>query len=178
MEFRLAAEADRLQRDLDVLFDLHSARGGDQASHALAEARAAFQRDFAARALERGWLRLWFLELEGKPVAAWYGFRCGGVESYYQAGRDPAWDHASVGFILLAHSIRSALEDGMREYRFLRGGEAYKDRFTDDRGELETFVVARGLRGNAAAGAGRLLAQARWDAGRLAALRRAAGLEG
>ena len=178
MKFRLAAEPDHLQRDLDALFDLHSARWGDRASQALAAARVAFHRDFAARALGRGWLRLWFLELDGRPVAAWYGFRIGDVESYYQAGRDPAWDHASVGFVLLAHTIRSALEDGMREYRFLRGGEAYKERFTDDRGQLETFALARGLRGNTAAAVGRRLVDARWSARPLASLRRAAGLEG
>ena len=34
-----------------------------------------------------------------------------------------------MGFVLLAHSIRSAFEDGMREYRFLRGGDSYKGRF-------------------------------------------------
>ena len=178
LEFRRTTAPETLQRDLDVLFALHSARWGDRASRALAESRRRFHREFAACALERGWLRLWFLELDGAPVAAWYGFRLGGVESYYQAGRDPAWDHASVGFVLLAHSVRGALEDGMREYRFLRGAEGYKDRFTDDRGELETFVVTRGLRGKAAAAVASRAASASWSSGPLAALRRAAGLEG
>ena len=50
-----------------------------------------FHREFAAQALRRGWLRLWFLEIDGKPVAALYGFRFAGAESAYQAGRDPAF---------------------------------------------------------------------------------------
>ncbi len=76
--------------------------------------------------------------------AAWYGLRYAGCECFYQSGRDPAWDEHSVGFVLLAHTIRSAFEDGMREYRFLRGGDAYKGRFADGDPGLETVVLGRG----------------------------------
>ncbi len=107
-------------------------------------------------ALDRGWLRLWICEVDGRAVAAWYGLRYAGSECFYQSGRDPEWDGQSVGFILLAHSIRSAFEDGMTEYRFLRGGDAYKDRFADGDPGLETAVLGRGSLGRpavAAAGA-------------------------
>lgn len=148
-QFRLAGERERLDEDLDTLFALHRARwrgsptdfGGDgQALH----------REFAHAAFDRGWLRLWFLEVEGAAVAAWYGFRFGGAESYYQAGRDPAWDRYSVGFVLLVHTMRAALEDGAREYRFLEGDEKYKYRFTDDDPGLETIGIARGALGGSA----------------------------
>ena len=56
-------------------------------------------------ALERGWLRLWVLEADGKAVAAWYGFRFAQIDWYYQSGRDPDWERQSVGFVLLAHTI-------------------------------------------------------------------------
>ena len=127
----------RLEEDLNTLFALHSARWSEGNS-SFGGTRETFHRDFAACALERGWLRLWFLELDGQPVAAWHGFRFGGVESYYQAGRDPAWDDASVGFVLLAHSIRAALTDGVTEYRFLRGDDEYKSRFANRDRTLET----------------------------------------
>jgi CelD/BcsL family acetyltransferase involved in cellulose biosynthesis len=146
--FRLADDAGRLEDDLDVLFSLHAARweGGRSA----VPAHEAFHRAFAARAFERGWLRLWFLEVDDTPRAAWLGFRFAGAESYYQAGRDPTWDAASIGFVLLVHTIREALADGMREYRFLRGGEAYKDRFADTDPGLETIALGSGLLGRAA----------------------------
>lgn len=155
VQFRLANDPARLQKDLDILFALHSARWSNGKS-SFGGTREAFHRDFAALALERGWLRLWFLELDGRPVAAWHGFRFGGVESYYQAGRDPAWDHASVGFVLLAHSIRAALMDGATEYRFLRGDDEYKSRFASQDRTLETLALSSGARGKtlvAAAGA-------------------------
>jgi CelD/BcsL family acetyltransferase involved in cellulose biosynthesis len=129
LRYRLATDPGRLDEDLDTLFALHTARWGRSPWFVPAEP---FHRAFAALALERGWLRLWFMELNETPVAAWLGYRFAGVESYYQAGRDPSWDKASVGVVLLTHTIRAALEDRMDEYRFLRGSEGYKFRFAND----------------------------------------------
>src|SRR5207253_3308893 len=109
--------------------------------------------EFLSRAAGRGWLRLWFLEVEGRAVAAWLGFRFAGAASYYQAGRDPAWDRYAVGFVLLVHTMRAALEEGCSEYRFLRGGEEFKYRFATDDPGLETFALARGPAARAAVAA-------------------------
>lgn len=132
---------DDFETALDVLFALHRARwSGANTNFAR---RERFHREFAHTARERGWARLWLLEVNGRPAAAWYGLRFAGSESYYQMGRDPRWDRASVGFVLLVHSIREALADGMEEYRFLRGGESYKYRFaTGDHG-LESMLFGR-----------------------------------
>jgi CelD/BcsL family acetyltransferase involved in cellulose biosynthesis len=148
-EYRLTEDPGRLEADLEVLFALHAARWGHRASAALAAPRQAFHREFAALALDRGWLRLWFLDLDERPVAAWYGLRFGGVEWFYQAGRDPAFDQLSVGFVLLLHTMREAAQDGMREYRFLSGDEPYKHRLADDGPGLETVAMARGSAGRA-----------------------------
>ena len=56
---------------------------------------------------------------------------------------------------ILAHSIREAIADGMREYRLGRGDEEYKHRFTDDRSEVATAVLVRGVKGRIAAQAAR-----------------------
>jgi CelD/BcsL family acetyltransferase involved in cellulose biosynthesis len=148
LTYRLANDPDRLHEDLDILFALHNARWRN-ATSAFARHQS-FHREFAACALERGWLRLWFMEVDGTPVAAWYGFRFAGVEFAYQSGRDPALDGSSVGFVLMVHSMREALHDGMREYRFLRGGETYKRRFANEDRQLETIGMSKGLVGAAA----------------------------
>jgi CelD/BcsL family acetyltransferase involved in cellulose biosynthesis len=148
VRFRLTDDRARLDDDLDTLFGFHTARW--QGSPTRFSEGQAIHREFAHAAFDRGWLRLWILEVDGSPVSAWYGFRFGRAESYYQAGRNPAWDRYSVGFVLLVHSIRAALEDGAREYRFLEGAEPYKYRFTDDDPGLETVGVARGSLGGAA----------------------------
>jgi CelD/BcsL family acetyltransferase involved in cellulose biosynthesis len=154
LRYRLTEDPARLDADLDILFRLHDERWARERSSALTAPGRRFHREFAHLALERGWLRLWIMEADREPVAAWYGFRFGGAESYYQSGRQRAWDKSSVGFVLLAHSIREAMKNGMGEYRLLRGAEAYKARFASRDDGLETIVVPRGLLGHAALGAG------------------------
>jgi peptidoglycan/xylan/chitin deacetylase (PgdA/CDA1 family)/CelD/BcsL family acetyltransferase involved in cellulose biosynthesis len=150
VELRLVTEAGQLPAAMDELFRLHRLRWGDGSAFL---PREAFHREFAAVALERGWLRLWLLELDGRPAAAWYGFRFGGVEHYYQSGRDPAFDPLSAAFVLLAHTIRAAFDDGVGEYRFGRGQDPYKYRFTDTDPGLETVAATRGPVAAAALGA-------------------------
>jgi CelD/BcsL family acetyltransferase involved in cellulose biosynthesis len=143
VELRLADDAATLDEDLDMLFALHRAHWSAGSGFG----PESFHREVARRALEHGRLRLWFLSLDGKPAAAWFGFRVGGVETYYQAGRDPAHDSDSVGFVLLAHTIRAALDDGIQEYRFLRGPEPYKGRFANSDPGLETVALGRTVLG-------------------------------
>lgn len=143
VRFRLARDEAQLAADVDALLELHHARWGP-GSMAFFGRRAAFHQDFALRALRQGWLRLWLAEAEGRAVAAWYGFRFAGVEYYYQSGRDPAWDQLGVGVGILEHSIREAFADGMREYRLLRGGEPYKDRYATAQVSLSTVALATG----------------------------------
>jgi CelD/BcsL family acetyltransferase involved in cellulose biosynthesis len=150
--YRLA-DPSRLEHDLDVLFRLHRARWGDADSPF--GRNEPFQREFATVAHDRGWLRLWFLEVEGEAVAALYCLRYAGIEWYYQAGRDPDWDRFSVGTVLLWHAVRTAIEDGVHEYRFGRGDEPYKYDFATTDPGLERVVLTRGARGVAAVGAGR-----------------------
>jgi CelD/BcsL family acetyltransferase involved in cellulose biosynthesis len=171
VRFRLTTSPDSLQDDLDVLFRLHRLRWGS-ASRKL-QSRRGFHREFASVALERGWLRLWTLELDDRPVAVWYGIRFAGVDTYYLSARDPSLERESIGLVLLAHSIREAHRDGASEYRFGRGGEAYKYRLATRDDGLETFLLAKGMRGVTAMRAGQA---ARWLPRRpLDAVRRFAG---
>ncbi|HEY3727574.1 MAG TPA: GNAT family N-acetyltransferase [Solirubrobacteraceae bacterium] len=151
VRYRLSVEPSRLQADLDVLISLHRARWRGS-SRSFEGRREAFHREFAALALQCGWLRLWIAESRGRPVAAWYGFRFGGVESFYQSGRDPRWDQFAVGAGILEHSIRETFNDGLREYRFLRGDEAYKQRYATSTEGLITVAVPQGALGRALIG--------------------------
>lgn len=151
LSFRLCTEPDRLAEDMDALIRLHDLRWGGGSSGVFAGPRGEFQRRFAAAALRRGWLRLWLAEIDGETVAAWYGWRFAGQEWYYQAGRDPRFDELSLGFVLLAQTIRAACEDGVEAYRFLDGGEAYKWRFAEADLEAESRLLAAGPAARAAA---------------------------
>ncbi len=147
LRMRLADDPNRLPADLDTLFALHRARWPGSGWFADAEA---FHRDFAAVALERGWLRLWILDLDGRPAAAWYGFRFGGIDSYYQGGRDPTLTRERLGLMTIIHTVREAIGDGCEEYRFLRGDESFKYRFATSDPGLETLARPSGVLGRAA----------------------------
>lgn len=146
IRFRLVCEAAELPAALDALIALHRLRWGER-SKAFAGRREGFHREFAAVALERGWLRLWLAEVDGHPVAAWYGFRFEGAEYFYQSGRDTSWDQHRLGAGLLEHTMREAFADGMREYRLLRGDEAYKQRYASETQTVDTVAFAQGPAG-------------------------------
>lgn len=154
LEFRLCEDPDRLGDDLDTLIRLHRARWGAGEGAFQRDAVVAFHHDFAAAALERGWLRLWTMEIDGEPAAAWYGFRFGGAECFYQSGRDPRFDRFSIGFLMLMRTVQAAFEDGLERYAFLRGDEPYKDRLAEADPGLETRALGRGPLGRAAVGIG------------------------
>jgi len=143
MTYRLADDPGRLPADMDTLFRLHAERWGGESTGVFEGDRGQFHRQFAERVMPRGWLRLWFAEIEGRPVAAWYGWRYARSEWYFQAGRDPEFDRLSVGLVLFAHTIREACGDGMDFYRLLAGQESYKMRFADDDFGTETRLVGR-----------------------------------
>jgi CelD/BcsL family acetyltransferase involved in cellulose biosynthesis len=154
VRFRMTRDASSLPADLDTVFALHRARWEGKSSFVPGES---FYRRFAAVALERGWLRLWILDVDDRPVAARFDFEYGGAYHAYNAGRDPAWNKAGVGLVLRAHTMREALAGGAAEYRFLRGGEAYKKRFLTEDAGLVTIARGRTWLGRRVAQAGALL---------------------
>jgi CelD/BcsL family acetyltransferase involved in cellulose biosynthesis len=145
------ADAASLERDLDAAFRLHRARFEEHPCNFCGD-HEAFQREFAAVALERGWLRLLLLEVDGEPVGCKYGFLFENSYFAYQSGRDPNWGRESVGFLLDAESIRRTLEEGA-DYRFLGGEENHKYRYPTEDPRLETVAAPASTRGRVAAAA-------------------------
>jgi CelD/BcsL family acetyltransferase involved in cellulose biosynthesis len=88
--------------------------------------------------------RLYRLVHEGEPVAALLTFHSGESALYYQAGWNPESRLSSLSpaVVLMAHSIRDAIADGLRYYEFLRGDEAYKSRWAKEARKTATLLVA------------------------------------
>ena len=144
LRFRQTADPSELARDLETFFALHDARWDERGgSGALSKQARDFHRAFAPQALERKWLRLWLLELDGEPITAWYGWRVGGLYSYYLSGWTDRWSRYSTGQLILAHTIEAAFAEGASEYGLLLGGEEYKARFAETYGEVRTVAVTR-----------------------------------
>lgn len=141
---RFRRGGDDLERDMSTLFDLHAKRWAGKRSTIFSSERAReFQLEFARAAREHGWLRLWFLDVDETPIAAWYGWSIGGRYLYYQAGFDPAWAHVSPGLLLLARTIEASFDEGASEYDMLLGNEPFKERFATAATERRTLVLVR-----------------------------------
>src|SRR5262249_24065980 len=75
---REVAAPGELEAGLATLCALHDRRWGERGGSSLAAGPARdFHARFAAAALDRGWLRLRLLEVDGAAVAALYGWRLG-----------------------------------------------------------------------------------------------------
>jgi CelD/BcsL family acetyltransferase involved in cellulose biosynthesis len=146
VRIRRTERADDLDADMGTFFELHDKRFGERGGSTLSAERARnFHLDFARGALEQKWLRLWFLELDGRPAAAWYGWRLGGRYSYYNSGFDPEFSALSPGLVLISAVIESAFEEGAGEFDFLLGEESYKYRFAERDRRVSDVTLARAL---------------------------------
>jgi len=129
--FSRCADPAELPASLESLFELHQKRWvlrGEPGSFASAERRK-FYYEMAAAFLERKWLEFWLLKLDGKTVAAQYGFRYRDAVYSLQEGFDPALSPDRVGYLLRAHALKTLIGEGVRQYDFLGGEDPSKDRW-------------------------------------------------
>jgi CelD/BcsL family acetyltransferase involved in cellulose biosynthesis len=159
LRLRRTRDAASLPDDFATFLRLHEAHWGSQSSLL---PRVKFLRQFAEVALDREWLRLWILEIDGQPVASLFDVEFAGVYAGYNGGRDPAWNDASVGHVIWLLALQEELRSGIREFRFLRGAEPYKYRFAKVDPGLVTVGRARTPLGHAALAGLRLARSQGW----------------
>ena len=71
-------------------------------------------------------LRLAFLTVGGRRIAAGISFETADTIYYYNAGVDPDARELSPGVLMVERYVRRALESGIKTLDFLRGDETYK----------------------------------------------------
>jgi CelD/BcsL family acetyltransferase involved in cellulose biosynthesis len=135
----------RLPEALTLLFRLHQKRwhlAHEPGSFASAE-RQDFYGRMAAAFLERGWLEFWFLELDGRAVAAEFCFAYRGSVYLLQEGFDPDFAADKVGYALRAALLKYFLESGARRYDFLGGFNVHKRNWGATPGIYQNLCFAR-----------------------------------
>jgi CelD/BcsL family acetyltransferase involved in cellulose biosynthesis len=122
---------DGRERLLGALFELHARRWSERGeAGVLAAAGVRAHHREAARAFERrGVLRLEAVELDGEPIAVFYGFHLRDRLWMYLCGFSPAHARFSPGSIVVARARAAARAEGARAMDFLRGREGYKYRW-------------------------------------------------
>jgi CelD/BcsL family acetyltransferase involved in cellulose biosynthesis len=98
----------------------------------------------AAAADEAGMLQLSFLEVNGRLAAGFFNFDYRNRIWVYNSGMDPEFSALSPGWVLLALLLRQSIEQGRREFDFLRGNESYKFQWGGKGERLNRLIVHRG----------------------------------
>ena len=124
----LAEAADPLA-ELDAFVELHQRRWGDDGlfpnTPGGEQSRTLFRRLFELFE-SNGPLRLTFLTVNDRRIAAGIHFETDDGYLYYNAGIDPAARDLSPGVVMTARFIQLAIAAGKRRVDFLRGDEDYK----------------------------------------------------
>ena len=109
----------------------------------LTPVRERFFHSITERMAQLGLVRLFFLEVDGQPVATSLCFDYASSRSLYNSGYNPEYSYYSVGLLLNALCVKEAIEQGIGYFDFLRGPEPYKRRLGGESRNLYRMVMRR-----------------------------------
>ncbi len=110
-----------------------------------------FERACLRRLADAHMLRVWFLSLDGDDAACIVATVTNGLLEYRYPAFKLAYEHLSVGQVLLQRSIDDACREDVLVYDFGQGDADYKRFWANDCHHIERVFVGRGLLGAAAA---------------------------
>lgn len=151
--FDVVSDPADIRPTLARLIELHQAQWQAQGKPgSFADPQVAkFHHAVAHLLMEKGWLRLLRLRIDGQLVAAALTFAFRGRAYGFSMGVDYSIPHVELGHAMVQLGIRDAAESGMSEYDFLWGDEEWKYRWNAvnriDR-TLEWYGSARGKMGH------------------------------
>ncbi len=143
---RVAATADEVAQGMRILVDLHQRRWRSLNRPGCFASRSfsGFLHAAANRLFDAGMLRLHWIELDGRPIAAEFHLVSAGVTYNYQAGIDPDALADEPGRMMHVAAIKEAIETGQRAFDFLRGDEPYKAHWrAEPRPSVEYRIAAK-----------------------------------
>jgi CelD/BcsL family acetyltransferase involved in cellulose biosynthesis len=129
LEYVVTNDVAGLDKHLETFFSLHRLSRQHAKRNFMTAEKAAFFRDMAHRLWSQRWIELTVLRADKVPVAALCCFTYGTTYAAYNASYHPDYGHLSVGIVLFANRIKSAIERRFACFDFLRGDEDYKYRF-------------------------------------------------
>jgi hypothetical protein len=124
--FRDSAELDTMIRDVEeVSQDTYQRRfGGGFVDNPANRKRVALE-------AEKGWLRMYVLYVQSRPVAYWWGAVHGGIFYSEALGFDRALQRHSPGIYLINKAIENFCGNGVQTLDFGAGDYLYKRQFGD-----------------------------------------------
>ncbi len=125
---------NRMDPYIEYLFELHDQRFIDknQDTKFNYERRGAFHKVIANIFSHKGWLNFYVIYDAEKPIGALYCYRLHNHMMYVQSGFDPSYHKWSLGNQILFRAITDSISEGLKIFDFMRGGEAYKYKWTSE----------------------------------------------
>jgi CelD/BcsL family acetyltransferase involved in cellulose biosynthesis len=137
-----SATEETLEKDLKYFVEMHRGAEGHKGHFMRPEIATFFER--VARAfMPRGWLRLHLLEIGDQPLASTFGFEFEGVFYLYNSAYEPDAARLSPGLALVSELVKSAIENRLEKFDFLRGPERYKYQLGSEPVPLNNVRVKR-----------------------------------
>lgn len=125
----ILSPSDDLDAALETFLALMAASHPEKAAFLQDARNRTFFKLIMPRLAACGWLQLAFLTVGGVPIAAYLNFDYDNRILVYNSGLQPeGYAHLSGGIVLLLYLIEHAIQNGRREFDFLRGNEEYKYR--------------------------------------------------
>jgi CelD/BcsL family acetyltransferase involved in cellulose biosynthesis len=149
VEFVTYDKIGTIEEAMKIFFELHQKSQIAKGNRGLFSDgnERSFHIDVANAFAKKGWLALFFLTFNGKPVSTVYCYEYNGKLYAYLCGFDPEYARYRPGHLAFKNLIRYGIEKKLKEFDFLRGNEEYKTRWrTMVRNNLEFRIQKRGLR--------------------------------
>jgi len=134
IEYKSYNEFPSINEAMNILFDLNRKRFRAIGRQGFFEDQKhqAFHKEIAELFSRNGWLRLGILTVNDIPVSAEYSFAYKQKNYAFLSGFDPKYSKFGVGRLCELYHIRDAIEDGFKEYDWMRGFEEYIEEWTSD----------------------------------------------
>ena len=126
-QLRVVEDIREVRSEIDTFLRLFTSSRSEKAAFLTAK-RAVFFHSLAEAMASLKILKLFFLDLDGKPAAAALCFDYHSTVYLYNSGYDPQLRPLSVGLLDKVLSIRESIQRGRKKYDFLKGAEEYKYR--------------------------------------------------
>ena len=124
---RCVGHGEELPAAMQTFLALFRANRSDKATF-MNDAMTAFFLRLAENLADDCLLKLYFLDLDDRPVAATLCIDDRSTVYLYNNGYDAAYQSLSIGLLSKVLTIKASIGDGRQTYDFLKGSEAYKRR--------------------------------------------------
>jgi CelD/BcsL family acetyltransferase involved in cellulose biosynthesis len=127
ISYRLVDDASAVKKEMAAFLALFKSNRSDKAEF-MNDQMVSFFKELAEALNEARILKLFFLDIDGRPVAGTLCFSYHSTMYLYNNGYDKRFGSLSVGLLSNVLSLKESIQSGKKTYDFLKGAEVYKKR--------------------------------------------------